>query len=501
MGMRRVFRSTVLALGAAGLLACQSTGGPGTGATPGTSSTRSVAEQRRGDAAHEQVVAQFGGEYRNARVQSYVEDIGRRIAAISEQPNARWTFTVLDSPTVNAFATPGGYVYVTRGLVALAEDEAQLAGVIGHEIGHVTAGHGAERQGRSTMAGLGLLLGAVGLSVLGADPSMAQSALQIGQMAAGGIVASYSRQDELEADRLGIRYLAQAGYDPYAQAEFLENMAAASALQAREQGKGYDPDRVDFLSTHPATAARTREAIEIARSAGEIGRGGERGRERHLQVVEGMTYGQSPEQGFVQGNTFVHPKLGFAYTAPRGFQLSNTPAAVIATGPSSTRLILDGGRDPGGPLERYVAQDWAGAIARQARTGRIEALDTLTIDGLPAARGILPVQVQGSVYDALLVAIRNDGQIYRFTGLAPQGSPAIGEMMQAAESFRQLGAADLRGVEARRIEVVTVRAGDTVESLGRRMAGERYPVDAFRVLNGLQPGEPLRAGQQVKIVM
>lgn len=505
MRFGNLLRSAVLAVSATALAACQTTAGGqgyggGAGPQPNTAPVRSATEQRQGDSTHAQVVQRFGGEYRDARLQAYVDSIGRRIAAVSEQPNERWTFTVLDSPTVNAFATPGGYVYITRGMLALAENEAQLAGVIGHEIGHVTAGHGGERQERSAIAGLGLLLGAIGLSVMGADPSVARSALEIGQVAAGGVIASYSRQDEIEADYLGIRYLARAGYDPYAQAKILDNLAASTALDARTAGKEYDPNRVDFLASHPATGPRTREAIETARREGAIGTGGEIGEDRHLAAIDGMIWGQSRSQGVVEGTTFSHPVLGFTFSAPRGFRMTNTPAAVIADGPGNTRLVMDGARDPRGPLDSYIANQWSGDIARQVRTGRLANLERLTIGGLPAAQAVLPVQLQNGVYDALLVAIRYDGTLYRFTGLAPQGSSALPSLARAAASFRPLSAAERRAIPERRIEIVTVRPGDTAESLGRLMAVDEMAVERFRVLNGLRGGEQPREGRRVKIV-
>ncbi|MEM9737386.1 MAG: M48 family metalloprotease, partial [Pseudomonadota bacterium] len=308
---------TACALALAG---CQTTGTSGSaGVAPQTVTVRTASEQRIGDENHPKIVSQYGGVYENQRLTSYVNRIGRDLAAVSEQPNAKWTFTVLDTPTVNAFALPGGYIYVTRGLVALAEDEAELAGEIGHEIGHVTAGHSALRQERGTMAGVGLLLGAVGLGILGVDGTAAQSILQMGQAAAGGILANYSRGDELDADNLGIRYLARAGYDPYAQADFLESMGDAAALDARIAGRGYNPNSVDFFASHPANAPRTRQAIQVAQRNGlNVPQGANRNQAEFFRVIDGITWGDSPEQGFVRGNTFSHPKLRFTYSVSPG---------------------------------------------------------------------------------------------------------------------------------------------------------------------------------------
>lgn len=489
----------VLGLGALALIGCQQPGAPApAGGAPQTSPVRSASAQRRGDEAHREILARFGGEYRDAQLSAYVREVGRRVVAASAQSGARWTFTVLDSPAINAFATPGGYVYVTRGLLALAGDEAQLAGVLGHEIGHVVAGHSALRRERATTASLGLLAGVIGLSVLGVDPQAAGALMNAGQAAAGGYLASYSRAEELEADDLGVRYLAQAGYDPYAQAEFLERLTAWNELQARIAGGQYDPNRVDFFSSHPATAERTRRAIDRAPGAGPAGT--DRGRDRFLAAIDGVTWGDSARQGFVRGRTFSHPELGFTFTVPPGFTIRNTTDAVLASGPHGARFILDGGRDPGGPLTEYIARTWAPAIAREQPTGRLRGLAPERINGLDAARGVLPVRIGGRVFDALLVAVRMNGTIYRMTGLAPRDSGLLRPLEQAAWSFRRLSAGEAAGLRETRIQVVPVRPGDTVESLAPRMNVNSHAVERFRVLNGLGPGEALPPARRVKLV-
>ena len=500
----------VLALGLVALAGCQpyEPAGPGagpqtgaqTGAQPAprTVSARTAAEQRTGDEAHREIVAQFGGEYRDPQLSAYVNGIGRRLAAVTEQPGERWTFTVLDSPTINAFATPGGYVYVTRGLVGLAGDEAQLAGVIGHEMGHVVAGHSSLRRERVARANVGLLAGVIGLSVLGVDPNAAGALLDIGQAAAGGYLARHSRSDELEADDLGIRYLARAGYDPYAQSEFLDRLRAWEQLQARIAGNEYDPNRVNFFSTHPATGERTRQAIQLAGRAQAFGT--ERGRDAFLAAIDGIVWGDSAEQGFVRGRTFAHPRLGFAFTVPQGFTIRNATQRVTASGPRDSRFIFDGGRDPGGPLTGYIARQWAAAIARSQRTGQLQGLGPWRVSGLEAARAVLPMELGGRVYEALLVAIRMDGTIYRITGLAPRGSGMLPALENAAQSFHRLTQAERAQLSERRIQVVNVRPGDTVESLARRMNTDGHLVERFRVLNGLARGEPLGPRRQVKLV-
>ncbi|MFQ5566030.1 MAG: M48 family metalloprotease [Paracoccaceae bacterium] len=501
MRFTRILGKAMLGLGALALVACEPAGGHRAGLTPETSAVRSASEQREGDQNHPKIVARFGGVYQNARVAAYVSGIGQRIARVSEQPTARWTFTVLDSPTVNAFAIPGGYVYITRGLVALAGDEAQLAGVIGHEIGHVVAGHSALRRERGTVAGLGLLAGAIGMAVLGVDPNVAGGLMNVGRAAAGGYLAQYSRSDELDADNLGIRYLARAGYDPYAQADFLDRLSASSELQARIAGGGYDPNRVDFFASHPATGPRTRQAIRVAETAGAVATAGaNRNRERFLAAIDGMVYGDSAAQGFVDGRTFSHPKLRFTYRAPPRFTITNSATAVVAAGPRDSRFILDGDRDRGGRLTDYIGRVWAPEIAKNIRTGQLTGLRRERINGLDAASAVLPVRLNNRTYDALLVAYRLDGKLYRITGLAPRGSGLLPAMMDAARTFRRLSAAEAGRLREKRISIVAVRGGDTPERLARRMNFDDYRLERFRVLNGLRPGEPLRAGERVKLV-
>jgi predicted Zn-dependent protease len=494
--MRRLFAIPLL-IAALALGGCAAPGG-----APQTTAMRSESDAQIGAQAHRQVLAQYGGAY-DGRVSGYVRDIGMRIARTSEQPDAAWTFTVLDSPVVNAFALPGGYVYVTRGLIALAEDEAELAGVIGHEIGHVTADHSARRRTQSAVAQLGVLAAVVGAAALGVEGAALDAVGQLGSAMGQGAVASYSRAQELEADRLGVRYLARAGYDPSAQADFLDSMADQSALQARLQGGSYDPTRVDFFATHPATAARVREAIDAVAAEGVAApAGAPRNRDAFLRAIDGMTFGDSAAQGFVRGDRFIHPELRLEFAAPRGWRITNAAQAVAMRGPGG-QTVFDGGRDPGGPLARYVSEVWAASIARDARTGRLQDLETFRIDGLEAAGAWLPVQTRQGVAAARLTAIRTpDGRLWRFFGLADPNNGAAMEAVRAApQSFRRLSQAEAARARPYRVTVHTVRGGETVASLAARTPFDSEREARFRVLNGLEPGERLRPGDKVKLVV
>ncbi len=501
--MRRLplFRSAIAGVAALLIAGCAAPGGPSAD-EPRTVAARSASEQRTGDQAHPQILAQFGGEVSDRALRDYVDGIGRRLAAASEQPDAKWTFTVLDSPVVNAFALPGGYVYVTRGLIALANDEAELAGVIGHEIGHVTAAHSAGRQERAGIAQIGIL----GATILGAVAGLSGDALnaigQIGSTIGQGYVASYSRAQEFEADRLGVRYIARAGYDPLAQADFLANMQAETTLQARLAGGAYNPNRVDFFSTHPATAERVREAVAAAGVAAPADER-RRGRQRFFAAIDGMIYGDSPAQGFVEGRRFSHPELRFTFTAPEGFRIQNSAAQITMAGPNGAGIVFSGDERQGQDAEGYIARIWAPGIARQTRTGQLQNFQRGRIGGLEAASALLPAETQQGVRILRLTAIRDGNRIWRFMGVQPQGQDRLGLVMdQAAASFAKLSQREAAALTPLRIAIHEVRAGETPASLARRMAFDDDREARFRVLNGLGPRqEGLRTGRKVKLVV
>lgn len=470
---------------------------PAPGLAPRPAVTRRAArEQAEGDRAHPQIVKQLGGVYDNPVVAAHVEEIGRRLVAVSEQPAERWTFTVLDSADVNAFAIPGGYVYVTRGLVALADDEASLAGVIGHEIAHVTAGHGADRRQRQGIASVGLLLGSVGLAAVGIDPAGLGGLLQT---AAGGFLASYSREDEREADQFGIRYLAAAGYDPYAQADFLNSLAENAQLEAAIEGRRYDPNQTSFFATHPATGGRVREARAFAAALPQAG-GGERGHARHLAAIDGMAWGPAVEQGVVRRGRFVHPDLDLAFDVPRGYRVSNQPTRVVMAGRDGSGLIFDGGKaETDDPLQ-HLTQRWAPGLQRSGSVGQLSQVRTTRLNGLPAAQALAPARIQGRPYTLLLAVIAKDGRLFRFTGLLPRGSRALPVLERTVESFRALDPRERQALSQQRIDVVRVRPGDSEQSLAAQMRVEERPLEFFRVLNSGVTRTPLRAGDTVKLV-
>ena len=466
--------------------ACTQVVNPATGQREFTTLTPAQ-EVQIGREQHPSVLQEFGGEYRDPALQAYVREIGQRLKNVSEMADQEFTFTLLNSDTVNAFALPGGYVYLTRGLLALAENEAEMAGVLGHEIAHVTARHTAQRHTRATQAGLLATLGTIGAAVLGGQAAgeLAQGALGVGAQA---WVASYSREQELEADRLGIRYLRAAGYDPQAMASFLQKLNDQSALERRLAGS---PEAgLSWFATHPRTLDRVHLAVAEVGGAGT----GRLGGDDYLRRIDGMIWGDDPAQGLVRGSAFVHPELRFAFEAPRGFQLQNTPSAVFGQGPGGASFQFDLARVPPGADLR----DHVGSWARELGAQRLDRLSSTEVGGLPAALASTAGQTRQGRVAVHLGAIRAEGEnVYRFLFIEAPGSDRA--FRTTFESFRRLGASEAAAIRPQRVRAIEVRPGDPPQSLAARMTLDA-PEEQFRILNQLALQEPLRAGERVKIV-
>jgi predicted Zn-dependent protease len=405
----------------------------------------------------------------------------------SGAPAEQYTFTVLDSPAVNAMALPGGYVYITRGLLALANTEAEVAGVLAHEIGHVVARHAARRHTSSVFANLGA--GLLGL-LTGSD-----LAAQLGQFAGAGLLAQYSQGQEFEADLLGVSYMAKVGYNPRAQADLLSSLNREHDLQEAIRGARGNPLQ-GFFATHPNTLERVQRAVAAAADTGAPP-DAFYGREELLRRIDGMPYGDSAAQGFVRGRTFSHPKLRLEFTVPPEFRIVNQPQAVFAQGPGGAAMRFDAA--PRGassdPLQHLVREFGAQLSLRGAE--RIE------VNGNPGATGPAPVQTKAGPRDARLVVVRFPaGELYRFLFLTPQNLTArlADDLQRATWSLRQLSAEEASQLKGLRIRVVQVRPGETVEQIAERMAVESHALERFRVLNGLEPGMSLRPGEPVKII-
>ncbi len=475
MRMNRMGRVSALLLAALFLL-----GSP-------ASAQLSQRDRQQSASQHEQIIAAYGGVYDHPEIGPYVARVTTRIAGASSMPNESFRVTVLNSPVVNAFALPGGYVYVTRGLVALANSEAELASVIGHEIAHVTQKHGQGRQDRAIGATLlGAILGvAVGSDIVN----------QIFNIGASGFLADYSRDQEEEADRVGLDMLARAGYDPYAASSFLASLGAQSALHAQLQGSQYDPNRVDWLASHPATGQRVNATRLQAQQTGLAPGTRAVGADAHYAAIDGMIYGDDPEQGFVRGRKFIHPKMRFQFEVPEGFQMANGSTAVIAQDTSGAQIKFDGAPRGSAPnMAAYITQVWA----RDARISQIEAIE---VNGIATATGV--TRVKGK--DVRLVAYDAGDQkgVFRFLISTPSQQTArlASPMRDMVVSFRRLTASQAEQVSALRLDVRTVTRRDSVASLAAKSAFEDAVEQRFRVLNGLSEGDALVSGQKIKLVV
>ena len=489
---RRVFTAPVvlsaLLIALPALPGCVTTN-PATGERELTPFMSPAEERRIGAEEHPRMLARFGGVYDDIEIGAYVAEVGGRLVKSSELSDLEFTFTVLNSPEVNAFALPGGYVYVTRGLLALANSEAELASVLAHEIGHVTARHSARRYNRAIATNLGA-------AVLGAA-TRNSTVEQLGQIGGELFLKGFSREQEFQADVLGVRYMSRVGYDPEASAAFLRALADHDALERELAGREGRGALETLFATHPRTQDRVRKAIAAARESGARADAPRR-RDRFLEAVEGLLYGDDPEQGLVRGRAFVHPMLGFAFTAPPGYRLFNTQDAVFAKGPGNALIRFDAAKErTAGDAASYLARTWARGLA-------LSDVERIRINGMEAATGRATIRSRDGFAELRLVAIRfSPDAIYRFAMVTP---PAVEpdlrrELQRATYSFRRLERGEAAAYRPFRLEVVTVEPGDTVESLARRMPFEDFRTARFLALNGLRRGIRLFPGQRIKIVV
>jgi predicted Zn-dependent protease len=497
-GTTQTWRAFALLTVALGALAsgCATATSPATGRTFSTP----ISEQQEaslGRQEHPKILAEFGGEYtEKPELTAYVSSVGQFIASTSERTEVKYTFTVLNTPDVNAFAVPGGYIYTTRGLLALANNEAELASVLGHEIGHITARHTAERVGQAQQTQVGVL----GATLLGAILGG-----QTGAELAGGLasqygqvrLAGYSQEQEFEADLLGIRYMKRATYNPQAAASFLAALRAQTQLEAKIAGQ--DPNVVDdtnMLASHPRTVDRVQRAIQ---EAGGVEPGAMLERDIYLSKIDGIMFGDDPAQGVIADGKFVHPPLRFAFEVPSGYKLVNLPDVVAIKGPKGTlgNLALASPQPSGSLTAALQNYDPKGNIV-------FHSVERLTINGMEAATGLAGVNTRsgGANYRAVLIR-HPSGKVYEFVflSLADLGARYDGDFQKIATSFRQIDANEAAQYnKPRRIRIVTVKPGDTVQSLSNRMAVSTEKEGWFRVLNGLTNGQQVEAGQKVKIV-
>lgn len=492
---RRHFTAGLLAGTAlAGLSGCAVN--PSTGQSSFTAFMSEEEELKIGRTELPKLVAEFGGEYRDQRIASYVNSIGQSLAQRTEKPNLPYTFTVLNSEIVNAFALPGGPVCISRGLIALASDEAELAGVLGHELGHINARHSAQRYSKAMAANIGLGVASIGLAILGAG-ALGSNVVEMAQYGAAAYLQSYSRENEFEADLLGVRYMTRVGYDPKAMVNFLDTLRNHSRLEARMAGRPENSvDEYHMMSTHPRTIDRVQKAMEQAKvaSPGEL----RYGRDSYLDQINGLLFGDDPEQGVLKNRRFTHPGLRFQFDLAPGFRASNTPRNIVGRHPEGVVFVFDGAKQrQGGDMRAYLAREWA----PQAQLVGLEAIRINTIE---AATATTRAHTKNNQTIAIrLVAIRGDqGDVYRFMLMAPQAKAGAldGDLRQMAYSFKRISPAEAALVKPLRLIVTKVREGDTPQKLAASLPYEQFNADWLRLLNDIEPGQTLPIGKPIKVV-
>ncbi|WP_230530377.1 M48 family metalloprotease [Microvirga roseola] len=467
-------RSTIRIVGSAMLAALLSgCAGFGGDVSLPANAPRVVGQER--DRDHERLVAAFGGEGRAPQLQRLLNDVTNRLVMATDRPDEAYQVTILNSPVVNAFALPNGRLYVTRGLLALANDSSEVAAVLSHEIAHVTLRHASQR---SELQARSALIKRVAENVL----NDAEEAAVV-QSQARSSLASFSRAQELEADQVGVRVLARAGFDPYGAPRFLTALGRVST--------GSDSPGADRIASHPSTRERISRALQAARQA-SAPESDAPGRLEYLTALSGLSYGDDPADGVVKGRRFIHARLGVAFEAPEGFTLENTSQAVLgASADGERRLLFDAADTPNGQsLEDVLRSTWTDTIEPGS-------LVPTTINGLPVVTALS----NGKEWTFRLSAIRIGNTTYRLIMAVRSGAGDLENIFQRTlQSVRQVQPEEARQIRPLKLQIVTARPGDTAQSLAERMPVDRA-LDRFLLLNGLERSGPLRVGERYKVVV
>ncbi len=438
--------------------------------------TRAAADQRY-------VIGLFGGIYRAPPVEAHLNGILAKLAAASDTPQEVYKVTLLNSPAVNAFALPSGDLFVTRGLLALANDSSEIAAVMAHEIGHVAARHAFQREEQQKIERLRTNVANTVQNRQRGEEIEATGKLNL---------ASFSRQQELEADRYGVALVGKAGFDPYGASRFLRSLGRSLEWRSCQQDSNTPREQVDIMSSHPSTPGRIQQAIISARQIGAPGIG-DPGRDAYLDAINGIDFGDDPAEGIVRGLNFTHQKLGFAFTAPEGFTLENCSQAMIGvTGSRMEAIRLDIVQLPAGSgIEDYIASGWVEGLKK-------ETIQQRNVNGQQAATA----EAESNGWKFRVGVVRLNGEVARIIFAARNMTPDLdARFVRSIESFRKLQGGEAQGVRALRLAIARTSGSESAESLARRMGAPGRGIDLFLMLNGLQKGRPLEAGQRYKLVV
>ncbi|HEU0233838.1 MAG TPA: M48 family metalloprotease [Gallionella sp.] len=433
-----------------------------------------------GRQADEQVKKQYQ-VYESKALQDYVDRVGQRLAKHSHRPGLHYRFTVLDTPEINAFALPGGYVYITRGILAYLNNEAELAAVVGHEIGHVTARHGVRQQSAAQAANIGLTIASIFVPEI--NTNIGQN---LANLMGGALLSGYGREQELEADHLGAQYLARADYDPQAiisVLRVLKNQELKDIELAKQEGR--EPRRYSGLfATHPDNDTRLKQVVGEADKLAPAAPF--EGRSEFLAATDGLVFNDNSEQGVVRNNRFYHSELGIALQFPETWQVHNLPDALVAVSPGGEAM-----------LQMKIDQKPRGSPVEYARrmVGSSASVQRLDLDGLSAATFELPNAMGGVIYH------NQRAYVLQAQAKASGGLNAHrNDIFNTVRSFHALTAGERKLVRPLSIHIITARQDDTYARLAHNSPLGKSAESYLRLINAQYPdGEP-RAGQRIKIV-
>jgi predicted Zn-dependent protease len=489
--------SFLLALCAASVMGAVGLIGPGTALAAGETAAKPPAsESKEAQAArqrYQQYLQQYG-RYDDERLQQYVNEIGQRIAAKSDRPDLQYTFTVLDDESINAFADPGGYIYVFRGLLAYLSSEAELAATLGHEISHITARHTAERKAGAIAANVGAVLA----GVLTGNPAL----MDVAGMAGGALVMGYSREQESEADELGAKFISRAGYDPSAMAESLRKLWLLEQFdlqQARSENRS-PGSHGGLMASHPELDKRIRESQQfVSKNVTVTGEPLPANRDVFLSHLDGLAFGTSEAQGVVRGSRFYHGGMGVTMAFPSGWVVDNRPDSIEASTAARDKVIVVTAQ----PIPPNMApKDVLGRLLRGQSSTMAEPFD---VNGLPGYRANLRSTrlPWGSQGPAAVAVVFHNGLAYMFLG-ATRVATGFGAFepifVSSVSTFRRLRDNEYNAAGAQRIRLVQAGPDTRIEQLAQKSANRRYPVEELRLLNDLYPDKEPTPGQKLKIV-
>jgi predicted Zn-dependent protease len=450
------------------------------GVSPAVTSPVASVEREIGAREHPKIIKSYGGLYSNAKLENMLSKLVGRLVAASPEPSRPYRVTILNSPSINAFALPGGYLYVTRGLLALANDKSELAAVLAHEMAHVTSRHALERAKAKQQSEL----------VSRALKNMVGDKTQAARIKAQNLVtlASFSQVQELEADRLGIETAYRAGLDPFAAGRFLKSMGAYAQFLT---GRADNDPKANFLSSHPTTPERIQAATFAARrfSGPNVGN---REQEDYLKALDGMLFGDSPDEGFVRGRSYIHPHLRIAFTLPQGYRLENTSKAVLAIARNGTAMRFDGvSVNHDVKLTSYLTSGWVtglliGSIRQQQINGNEAVLATAKAKG----------------WTFRIAVIRIQSATYRFVFATTKPDAAFeSNVAETFQSFRKLTAQQAMNFKPLTVKIITAPQAASAASYAAQMQGTDQPERLFRLLNNVSGNTRIKKNQLIKLVV